>query len=232
MFNNFVYLSIILLYRLYYMINRKYLYNYKSGGIRATEPQYMPQVAKVDKAKPKLNMNLMRDFNISDIEGLRRAYASDSGAYVHGDRMYVAGTRNLEDVWDDLKLPFGLTRYTDRYKSVKKVLDENPQVKEIQGHSLGSSIALELNKNNGWKYDTRTYNGPFVSFQPTGETGRNSIRIRDKNDWVSMFDKGAITVDRNKPNPLHAHFMSNFNDIGMKPLNIPVEVDEITEGFK
>ena len=79
MFNNFVYLSIILLYRLYYMINRKYLYNYKSGGIRATEPQYMPQVAKVDKAKPKLNMNLMRDFNISDIEGLRRAYASDSG---------------------------------------------------------------------------------------------------------------------------------------------------------
>ena len=214
------------------MINRKYLYNYKSGGIRATEPQYMPQVAKVDKAKPKLNMNLMRDFNISDIEVLRRAYASDSGAYVHGDRMYVAGTRNLQDVWDDLKLPFGLTRYTDRYKSVKKVLDENPQVKEIQGHSLGSSIALELNKNNGWKYDTRTYNGPFVSFQPTGETGRNSIRIRDKNDWVSMFDKGAITVDRNKPNPLHAHFMSNFNDIGMKPLNIPVEVDEITEGFK
>ena len=92
------------------MINRKYLYNYKSGGIRATEPQYMPQVAKVDKAKPKLNMNLMRDFNISDIEGLRRAYASDSGAYVHGDRMYVAGTRNLQDVWDDLKLPFGLNK--------------------------------------------------------------------------------------------------------------------------
>ena len=67
------------------MINRKHLYSYKSGGVRSldlttpkggvrgTEPQYMPQVAKVDKAKPKLNMNLMRDFNISDIEGLKRA---------------------------------------------------------------------------------------------------------------------------------------------------------------
>ena len=113
------------------MINRKHLYNYKSGGIRATEPQYMPQVAKVaaspearelrDKAKPKLNMNLMRDFNISDIEGLRRAYASDSGAYIHGNRMYVAGTRNLRDVYDDItKVPFSLTRHSYRFKSVKK----------------------------------------------------------------------------------------------------------------
>ena len=103
------------------MINRKHLYNYKSGGIRATEPQFMPQVAKVDKAKPKLNMNLMRDFNISDIEGLKRAYASKSGAYIHGNRMYVAGTRNLRDVYDDItKVPFSLTRHSDRFKSVKK----------------------------------------------------------------------------------------------------------------
>ena len=100
------------------MINRRYLQNYKSGGVRGTEPQFMPQVSKVDKEKPKLNMNPMRSFNISDIEGLRRAYASDAGAYVHGDTMYVAGTRSLQDGWDDLKLPLGLTRYTDRYKSV------------------------------------------------------------------------------------------------------------------
>ena len=65
-----------------------------------------------------------------------------------------------------------------------------------------------------------------------GETGRNSIRIRDKNDLVSYFDKGAITVDRSEPNALHAHFMSKINDIGMKPSNMPVEADEITEGLK
>ena len=112
------------------MINRRYLYNYNSGGVRGTEgeasrimrePQFMPQVAKVNKEKPKLNMNLMRDFNISDIEGLKRAYASKSGAYIHGNRMYVAGTRNGRDVWDDItKVPFSLTRHSDRFKSVKK----------------------------------------------------------------------------------------------------------------
>ena len=108
------------------MINRKYLYNYNSGSVRGTEPQFMPQVRELrDKVKPKLNMNLMRDFNISDIEGLKRAYASDSGAYIHGNRMYVAGTRNLRDVYDDItKVPFSLTRHSDRFKSAKKVLDE------------------------------------------------------------------------------------------------------------
>ena len=171
------------------MINRKYLYNYNSGSVRGTEPQFMPQVSKVEKVKPKLNMNLMRDFNISDIEGLRRAYASDSGAYIHGNRMYVAGTRNLRDVYDDItKVPFSLTRHSDRFKSAKKVLDENPQVETLIGHSLAGAIVQDLNKDNGMRYITRSYNAPIVSFQQSGETGGN-YRIRDKKDWVSAFNK-------------------------------------------
>ena len=215
------------------MINRKYLYNYNSGSVRGTEPQFMPQVSKVDKVKPKLNMNLMRDFNISDIEGmLRRAYASDSGAYIHGNRMYVAGTRNLRDVYDDItKVPFSLTRHSDRFKSAKKVLDENPQVETLIGHSLAGAIVQDLNKDNGMRYITRSYNAPIVSFQQSGETGGN-YRIRDKKDWVSAFDKGAITVDRDKPNPLHAHFLQDFNDVGTKPQSTPITPEEITEGMK
>ena len=214
------------------MINRKYLYNYKSGGVRGTEPQIMPEMPRPKKPEPNINKNLLRNYNISDIEGLRKAYASPSGAYVHGDRMYVAGTRNAMDVYDDItKVPFNLTKYSDRYKSVKKVLDENPQVKFLSGHSLGGAIALSLNKDNGMRYETRTYNAPVVSFQQAGETGRN-YRIRDSSDWVSAFDRGAITVDREKPNPLHAHFLSDFNDIGDKPSNQPIEVEEITKGFK
>ena len=223
------------------MINRKHLYNYKSGGVRATEreasrsirePQFMPQVAKVDKAKPKLNMNLMRDFNISDIEGLKRAYASKSGAYIHGNRMYVAGARNGRDVWDDItKVPFSLTRHSDRFKSVKKVLDENPQVEQLIGHSLAGAVVQDLNKDNGMRFITRSYNAPIVSFQQSGETGGN-YRIRDKKDLVSAFDRGAITVDRNKPNPLDAHFLQDFNDVGMKPQSTPITPEEITDGLK
>ena len=181
------------------MINRKYLYNSKSGGVRATEPQYMPQFAKVDKPKPKLNMYLMRDFNISDIEGLRRAYASDSRAYIHGNRVYVAGTRNATDVWDDItKVPFSLTRHSDRFNFANKVLDQNPQVEQLIGHSLAGAIVQDLNKDNGQRFLTRSYNALIVSFQQSGETGGN-YRIRDKKDWVSAFDRGAIAVDRNKP---------------------------------
>ena len=125
--------------------------------MRGTEPQFLPQVSKVEKVKAEVNVNLMGDFNIADSEGLRRACASDSGADIHGNRMYVAGTRNATDLRDDVaKVPWGLTKYSDRYKSVKKVLDENPQIKMIQGHSLGGAIALSLNKENGWKCDTRT----------------------------------------------------------------------------
>ena len=47
----------------------------------------MPQVSKIVKPKPKLNMNLMRENRISDIDGLRKAYASESDAYVHEDTM-------------------------------------------------------------------------------------------------------------------------------------------------
>jgi len=214
------------------MINRKYLYNYNSGSVRGTEPQFMPQVSKVEKVKPKLNMNLMRDFNISDIEGLKRAYASDSGAYIHGNRMYVAGTRNLRDVYDDItKVPFSLTRHSDRFKSAKRVLDENPQVETLIGHSLAGAIVQDLNKDNGMRYVTRSYNAPIVSFQQSGETGGN-YRIRDKRDWVSAFDKGAISVDRNKPNPLDAHFLQDFNDVGKKPQSTPITPEEITEGMK
>ena len=214
------------------MINRRYLYNYNSGGVKASEPQFMPQVAKVNKEKPKLNMNLMRDFNLSDIEGLKRAYASKSGAYIHGNRMYVAGTRNGRDVWDDItKVPFSLTRHSDRFKSAKKVLDENPQVETLVGHSLAGAIVQDLNKDNGMRFITRSYNAPIVSFQQSGETGGN-FRIRDRKNIISKFDKGAITVDRNKPNPLDAHFMSGFNDIGTKPQSTPITTDEITEGLK
>ena len=214
------------------MINRKYLYNYNSGCVRGTEPQFMPQVSKVEKVKPKLNMNLMRDFNISDIEGLKRAYASDSGAYIHGNRMYVAGTRNLRDVYDDItKVPFSLTRHSDRFKSAKRVLDENPQVETLIGHSLAGAIVQDLNKDNRMRYVTRSYNAPIVSFQQSGETGGN-YRIRDKRDIVSILDKGAITVDRNKPNPLDAHFLQDFNDVGTKPQSTPITPEEITAGLE
>ena len=78
--------------------------------------------------------------------GLDKAYNLDSGSYVFGDTLFVAGTKSLRDVWDDLKIPFGLTSWSDRYQQADRVLQASPQVRRVVGHSLGGAVALELAK--------------------------------------------------------------------------------------
>ena len=51
--------------------------------------------------QPEIVMN-----QLTDKEGLDKAYAREDKLYVHGNTMYVAGTSYWQDVWDDLKIPF------------------------------------------------------------------------------------------------------------------------------
>ena len=84
---------------------------------------------------------------MEDRAGLDKAYGLESGSFVpEGDTLCVAGTKNLRSVWDDLKSPFGLTSWADRYQKADKVLDAWPQATRIVGHSLGDAVALELPK--------------------------------------------------------------------------------------
>ncbi len=46
---------------------------------------------------------------ITDREGLDKAYALPDKVFVNGDTLYVAGTSYLQDVWEDLKIPFSQT---------------------------------------------------------------------------------------------------------------------------
>ena len=43
---------------------------------------------------------------MTDREGLDKAYALPDEVFVNGDTLYVAGTSYLQDVWEDLKIPF------------------------------------------------------------------------------------------------------------------------------
>ena len=48
--------------------------------------------------------------NISDEDGLAKAYESKNGLYQHYNKLFVAGTRDFpRDHFDDLKIPFGKT---------------------------------------------------------------------------------------------------------------------------
>ena len=44
--------------------------------------------------------------DISDAEGLKRAYDTTHGLYQHYNKLFMAGTKDPIDFVDDLKLPF------------------------------------------------------------------------------------------------------------------------------
>ncbi len=101
---------------------------------------------------------------MTDIEGragLDKSYADPNKVYMEGDSLFIAGTSSLGDVADDLALPFGLTRGTQRYIDAERVLKANPKIRRVIGHNLGGAVTLEL---GGQRPDlkTRTYGAPFL----------------------------------------------------------------------
>ena len=136
--------------------------------------------------------------------GLSKAYQSDKKLYVDGDSLFIAGTSDKQDVYDDItKIPFyGDLKKSNRYIDVDNVLKNNPNVKNVIGHSLGGSVALELEKNNPNRYKTTTYGAPVISLT-------KGNRFRHGNDPFSSFDYGAKTIGFNV-NPLNAHSYSDY----------------------
>ncbi len=136
---------------------------------------------------------------MSDADGLSKAYEQPNKIFINNNKMYIAGTSSLQDVWDDLKIPFHLTKYSKRYEDAEKILKENPQVDNMIGHSLGGAVVLELNKNNNNKFDTTTYGSPTFQLDDKNK----GKRYRHTLDPISMFDRGANTIPLNIEDLLH-----------------------------
>ena len=171
-----------------------------------------------------------RENNLTDAMGLRLAYESPDGLYQNGTRLYIAGTggggRWLGDLYDDItKVPFNRTNETQRFKDAKQKIEEEGNVEQIIGHSLGGAITLHLNKDYDNKFKTRVYASPTVSFQKPDRDDDN-LRIRGKYDPISILDQGAITVDKGTVEPFSNHFMEGFNDVGHQESHIPITADD------
>ena len=70
------------------------------------------------------------------------------------------------------------------------MLDVNPDVKNIVGHSLGGSVALKFQKKfKDRDYNVNTYGAPVASASPIP-----SNRYRNKYGPVSQYDNGAIKL--------------------------------------
>ena len=127
---------------------------------------------------------------ITDVQGLERAY-QHGDYYLHGDTMYIAGSHTAKDWYDDVtKIPvWGDLRDSTRYQAARDALMNNPQIKRTIGHSLGGSVALELEKNYKNITSSRTYGAPV--WNPLGSESNNVERYRNWIDPVSVFDRSA-----------------------------------------
>lgn len=182
----------------------------------------------------KTRETLAKNSNLSDAEGLRKAYASPDKIFVDGNRMYVAGTtpsplgsdlqttvKNtsefLQDWRDNIqKLPWNLTKSTKRYRQAYNALMKNPQVTTIIGHSLGAAVTNELGVSSGSRYKTRSYAAPVFRWDLPNDD--DHLRFRTEGDPVAIMDRWAITVRKDSWNPLSLHSYWNFGDIGRRPM--------------
>ncbi len=162
-------------------------------------------------------------YNINDEDGLKKAYnnTTDKGLYYHPDNrtLYIAGTKDIPtDVLEDALIPFHMVHHSTRYRTADHFLKYNSdKVDTVIGHSLGGAVSLKLNQDYRKRFKTRTYGAPVYSYNMN--TDENNLRFRSAGDPVSMFDRGAITINKNAYNPLynHGYQSQHYGDIGKEP---------------
>ena len=119
-------------------------------------------------------------------------------------------------MYDWKLIPYRLVRFSERYSQADAALKDNPQITELIGHSLGSSVAAEINKRNDNKFNVRYYGSPFVDF--TFSRDPKNQRYRHPGDYVSMFDTGAVNEDpQNAYQIINPHSYEGFPDYANDP---------------
>ena len=207
----------------------------------------MPSVTPISRMQKVVDQHFntnKEEEDITDAEGLRRAYSRPDRLYKHGDRLYVAGTTwtddkmnvtkppwytvalkglfpqafpdnvSLNDAIDDLKIPEFKTRDIQRYKDANNLLQRNSDVKQLIGHSMGGSVVLQLNKDYNNKFETRTYSAPVFDVLPNKNNDPENERFKTLGDPVAMFDNNAKATFKPTLNPLDSHSYNNYGNIG------------------
>ena len=165
---------------------------------------------------------------ISDVEGLQMAYSRESGTYINNRTLFVAGSRDAQDWYDNFtKIPTGTVNKALKYVNADKALKEHDElypdnkITSLVGHSQAGSVVLEMQKQYPDRnFKTTTYGAPVVSM--TAPDGINNKRYRNYNDPVSMFDRGATMGLKDQldiKDYLNLNYISNVKDIGTKMLN-------------
>ena len=176
---------------------RKKLLEEKYGKLIVVKPFNDERVVIASNRQQKLLKNLQ---DITDEEGLKRAYDTQDGLYQHCNKLFIAGTKNFPgDHIDDLKLPLDDTlNKTKRGRDADAYYRSHHEVDTVIGHSLGGAVALSLEKqykkegNNPYGIiQSKTFGSPTVS---ANLSGTNPNRIKYFGDPISALDLNATTV--------------------------------------
>ena len=148
--------------------------------------------------KPKTDEE-WKTFHKTNEEGIKKAYASKEGYFKDGNKLFIAGTRDMQDVMDWVKIPTFNFKESKIYKNIEPIFKEDKNIDYVVGHSAGGSAALEL--ENNFKKDRQitsvTYNAPvFERGDPDKVFNEDMrpLRFAISFDPVSMFDMNAQTT--------------------------------------
>ena len=152
---------------------------------------------KVKFQKPKTQDEWV-SFHKMNEEGIKKAYEKPEGYHIDGNKLFIAGTRDFNDVLDWRRIPLGTFKDSKIYKNVEPVFKDNPQINYVVGHSAGGSATLELEKNHPERAITSiTYNAPVferASIEKLLNEDKKPMRFAIAGDPVSMFDMNAQTT--------------------------------------
>ena len=170
-----------------------------------------------DKAEEALQHRIENPNGASfqeDEAGLVNAYKDATSTGVYYDPAtkteYVKGSVTGRDFYDDFtKIPmWGNTRESERYQQADAAYEDlqasGKPVDRIVGHSLGGSVALQMQKDHQIP-KSRTFGAPVVDLNPFG----SAERYRHPLDFVSILDRGATW---GKPK-LYSHSYTGFEGL-------------------
>ena len=156
-----------------------------------------------------------------DEAGIAKAYADTTYPGVYYDPKtrteYVKGTvpTSAKDWWDDVsKIPFwGDIHDADRMKmaeaAYQDLIKQGKPVDRVSGHSLGGSVALQLQKDHDIPF-SRTFGAPVFQLSPFE---KNAERFRHPLDPFSIFDRSATNARSWSLNPHNYGDFSNNSSI-------------------
>ena len=147
--------------------------------------------------KPKSDEE-WKAFHKMNEEGMKKAYESPNSYYKDGNKLYIAGTKDMTDVMDWGKIVTGNFKDSKIYKNIKPVFENDKDIDMVIGHSAGGSATLELEKNYpDRKITSVTYNAPVFErsdYNKVINEDMRPLRFAISGDPVSMFDMNAQTT--------------------------------------